>query len=366
MSAGIASLQNAGVSIWLDDLSRSALNDDAGLKHQIAFSGVTGVTTNPAIFSQSFRTDPAYQQEINQLQAAGKSADEIVFTLAVADVRAACDLLADVHRQSDGKDGYVSLEVDPAHCNDTAATVQQGLQLHNQVARPNLMIKVPATAAGLEAITELTAQGVCINATLIFSLTRYREVLNAYFTGIEIARTQGLDIRKIHSVASFFISRLDTEVNSVLGALQQTTGADTSGLRNLAGVANGVLAYEIWQTTQTSARAQMLLDAGANMQRLLWASTGVKEPDLPADYYVRELTAPYTVNTMPAATLASVTTSAVPYTDKVTCSFTAAAQRLDELTHAGVNYSEVTAKLETDGLTKFKQAWNQLLAAVTK
>jgi transaldolase len=278
-----------------------------------------------------------------------------------ADVADACDVLLPVYEATDGRDGRVSIEVSPELSRDTDGTVAQAKQLWAQVDRPNAMIKIPATVEGLEAISQVIGAGISVNVTLIFSLTRYRQVINAYLVGLERARQSGLDLAGIHSVASFFVSRVDSLVDSKLDEI----GGDTAaGLRSRAGLANARLAYEVFEQGFESERAATLAAAGANPQRPLWASTGVKDPSLPDTLYVTELVAPMAVNTMPEATLNAFIDHGAVTGDTISSAYRDSDALLNELDGVGIDYTEITDRLETEGLEKFEASWSQLLTTV--
>lgn len=290
-------LSDAGVSIWLDDLSRERLTSGS-LAKLIEEKNVVGVTTNPSIFAAALSNATVYGEAIAEQRH--KSVEDAITEITSDDVAAACDLFRPIFDSSNGFDGRVSIEVDPRLAHDTAQTIIQAKALYQRVDRENVLIKIPATLAGLEAITETIAEGISVNVTLIFSLERYREVINAYLIGLEKAKAKGLDLSKIHSVASFFVSRVDSEIDKRLNAI----GTEAAlALRGQAGVANARLAYQVFEESFASARFEALAASGANVQRPLWASTGVKDPAYPSTLYVTELVAPQTVNTMPEKTL---------------------------------------------------------------
>ena len=352
-----AALAAAGVSLWLDDLSRTRL--DAGtLEELIATHSVTGVTTNPSIFAAALKDADAYGPQLAELAAAGASVDEAVTALTTTDVRRAADILAPVHEASGGADGFVSIEVDPRLSRDSEGTVAQARELSALVDRPNLMVKIPATVEGLPAITAVLAEGISVNVTLIFSLPRYREVVNAWLSGLEQARANGHDLSRIHSVASFFVSRVDTEVDARLRA------ADSDLPTGRAGLANARLAYRAFEQALDTERWRLLAAAGAPVQRPLWASTGVKDPSLPDTLYVAGLVAPHTVNTMPEATLQAFADHGEVTGDTVTGAYAESDACLDAIGAAGVSYADVVAVLEEEGLAKFEAAWAELLESV--
>jgi transaldolase len=356
-----AALSAAGVSIWLDDLSRGRITS-GGLQKLIDERNVVGVTTNPTIFATALSKGDAYDDQVRELAAAGKDVTETVFEITTTDVSNACDVFAPAYEASGHVDGRVSIEVEPGLAHDAAGTIAQAKQLWEKVSKPNLMIKIPATVEGLEAITETIAAGISVNVTLIFSLTRYREVINAYLTGLEKAKAAGIDLSTIESVASFFVSRVDTEIDKRLAAI----GTDEAiALKSKAGVANAQLAYQVFEQAFDSERAKGLLAAGANKQRPLWASTGVKDPSLPDTLYVTQLVAPGVVNTMPEKTLEATFDHGEITGDTVTGSYDAANEVLDQVAAQGISYDEVTAQLEKEGVDKFIVSWNELLDTVT-
>jgi len=361
-------LSEAGVSIWLDDLSRERI-ESGNLANAIDELGVVGVTTNPTIFANAIGSGVGYGSRIQASAQSGAGAEQTVFDLMCLDVADACDILAPVYEASGGRDGRVSIEVSPMLSRDTQATIAQAKQLWQQVDRPNAMIKIPATVEGLEAISEVIAAGMSVNVTLIFSLTRYRQVINAYLTGLERARSAGHDISKIHSVASFFVSRVDSLVDAKLDQLvshSESDGDTARGLRSHAGLANARLAYEVFEQGFTSERARMLLELGANVQRPLWASTGVKDPSLPDTLYVAGLVAQDVVNTMPEATLAAFADHGELEGDTVTGEYRESDLVLNDLDRLGIDYAEVTEQLETEGLQKFEVSWVELLETVER
>ena len=348
-------LSDAGVSIWLDDLSRERLTSGS-LAQLIQEQNVTGVTTNPAIFAAALANAEVYGTAIAGHR--DKSVEDAITELTADDVASACDLFRPVYDATHGVDGRVSIEVDPRLAHDTAATIAQAKALYERVDRENVLIKIPATQAGLEAISETIAAGISVNVTLIFSLQRYREVINAYQIGLEKAHANGMDLSKIHSVASFFVSRVDSEIDKRLDALGTEEAA---AVRGQAGVANARLAYQVFEEQFATARFEVLAAAGANVQRPLWASTGVKDPAYPATMYVTELVAPQTVNTMPEKTLQATVAGAPVRPNAIAGTYEDANQVLDKLAALGIDYNEVVEQLEVEGVKKFDDAWNELL-----
>ncbi|MEO6143163.1 MAG: transaldolase [Dermatophilaceae bacterium] len=353
-------LSALGVSIWLDDLNRPLITS-GGLQELIDTSCVVGVTTNPSIFAAALSKGDAYDDQIKSLAAEGRTADEAVFALTTQDVRNACDIMLPVYRSTDGQDGRVSIEVEPAFAHDTAKTVEQARELHAAVDRPNVYIKIPATVEGLPAISQSLAEGISVNVTLIFSLDRYRGVMNAFLTGLEQAREGGKDLTVIHSVASFFVSRVDTEIDKRLDALGSVEAA---ALKGRAAVANARLAYQAYEEVFSTPRWANLEAEGAHKQRPLWASTGVKDPAYKDTMYVVDLAAPNTVNTMPTKTMLAVADHGKIAGDQVTGHYEEARNVLDALERLGVPYSEVVAVLEREGVDKFATSWAALLSTV--
>ncbi|MFC9503318.1 transaldolase [Streptomyces sp. NPDC057002] len=362
-SAGaLKRLSDEGVSIWLDDLSRRRI-ESGNLAELVATRNVVGVTTNPSIFQAAIGSGEGYEAQLADLAVRGVTVDEAVRMMTTADVRAAADVLRPVYDATGGRDGRVSIEVDPRLAHDTTATVAEARQLAWLVDRPNVMIKIPATKAGLPAITEVIGAGISVNVTLIFSLERYREVMDAYVAGLEKAQAAGRDLSAIHSVASFFVSRVDSEIDKRLTLL----GTDEAlALKGRAALANARLAYEAYEQVFAGARWQALGGARANRQRPLWASTGVKDPAYKDTLYVDELVAPGTVNTMPEATLNAVADHGDVQGDTVTGGYAQARADLAAVERLGIPYDEVVRQLENEGVAKFEVAWQDLLDAVTK
>ena len=354
----LAALSAAGVSVWLDDLSRNLLQSGK-LQQLIDTRSVVGVTTNPSTFERALTHGCAYDGQIADLTARGSDIDTAVRTAITDDVRAACDVLRPQWEASDGLDGRVSIEVDPSLAHNTDATVTQALELAKIIDRPNVFIKIPATAAGMPAITAALAKGVSVNVTLIFSVQRHRAVMNAYLAGIEAAQRAGFDLSQIHSVASFFVSRVDTEIDTRLEAI----GTDEAlTLRGQAGIANARLAYAAYQQVfEAEPRYTALRAAGARVQRPLWASTGVKNGAYPDTMYVAELVAPNTVSTIPEATLAAVADHGVISGDTVIGKAAQAQEVFDRLTAVGIDLPDVFAVLEHDGVSKFAASWSRAL-----
>ena len=360
MNNALAQLAQHGVSVWLDDLSRELIG--SGELSRLVERGVVGITTNPTIFASALAKGDAYSEQVRELAAAGAELDEAVFQITTEDVRRACDLLTPVYESSQHLDGRVSLEVDPRLARDTQGTIDSARALWAAVDRPNLYIKIPATVEGLPAISTVLSEGISVNVTLIFSLDRYRAVMQAFLTGLEQAREKGLDVSSIASVASFFVSRVDTEVDKRLDAIGSE---EATALRSKAGIANARLAYQAYEEVFSTPRWQVLADDGAKPQRPLWASTGVKDPNLPDTLYVTELVAPGTVNTMPGKTLEATADHGEVGGDTVRGRYEEAREVLDALERLGVSYDEVVELLEREGLSKFEASWGELLQTVT-
>ncbi|MEY4019481.1 MAG: hypothetical protein RLZZ590_781 [Actinomycetota bacterium] len=353
----LAQLAANGVSIWLDDLSRSRIVS-GGLRDLITNRSVSGVTTNPTIFAGALAKGEGYQAQVAELAAAGASAEQAIFEITTKDVADACDIFAGVYAATSGFDGRVSIEVEPGLANDAAGTVKQAKELFAKVNRENVMIKIPATKPGLEAITAVIAEGISVNVTLIFSLERYRAVISAYIAGVKLAKAAGHDISKIHSVASFFVSRVDIEVDNRLVA------AGHAELKSQAALANARLAYEVFEQEFATAEWSELAAAGANVQRPLMASTGVKDPNLLDTLYVTELVAPQLVNTMPEKTMEAVYDHGVVPAASITNNYEGAREVLAKVAAAGVSLADATELLEKEGVDKFIVSWNELVETV--
>jgi transaldolase len=356
----LTDLAAAGVSVWLDDLSRPLVHD-GGLAALVRNRGVVGVTSNPSIFAKSVEGSAAYSPQLAGLARDGVDVEEAVFRVTTDDVRDACDVLADVHAASAGVDGRVSIEVDPRLARDTDGTIAAARRLWATVDRPNLFIKIPATIEGLPAITAALAEGISVNVTLIFSLQRYRQVMDAHLEGLERARAAGLDLSRLASVASFFVSRVDTAVDDRLSTIG---GGRATGLLGAAAIANARLAYQAWEQVTAGARWQSLASAGARPQRPLWASTGTKNPAYSDTRYVDQLVADQTVNTMPGATLEAVADHGAVHGETIR-HYADAEATMAALSEIGVDLTQVTDQLEVEGVQKFAEAWDGLLATVS-
>jgi len=353
--APITDLTGAGVSIWLDDLSRERLRS-GNLAALVAERGVVGVTTNPTIFAKALSSGDAYDAQLSEL--AGSDVDAAVETITTDDVRAAADLLRPVYDATDGVDGRVSIEVDPRLAYDADKTVVVAERLWRTVDRPNVFIKIPATVPGLDAISRTLAQGISVNVTLIFSIERYRAVMEAFAIGLEQARADGIDLGPIGSVASFFVSRVDSSVDA---ALEKIGTPEALDLRGQAAVANARLAFEAFEQFVGTDQWRSLAASGAHPQRPLWASTGVKNPEYSDTLYVSELVTDGVVNTMPEPTLQAFADHGVVTGDTVRGTAGAARRTIETIESLGVSLTEVTDHLETDGVRKFEDSWTELL-----
>lgn len=360
MSDRLKQLADAGVSIWLDDLSRERIKT-GNLEELISGSSVVGVTTNPTIFASALSKGEQYDDQMRELAAVDSSVGDAIKALTTDDVRNACDLFAEVYTASKGFDGRVSIEVEPGLAMDTEGTTAEAADLFKIVDRPNVLIKIPATKPGLPAIQSSIAEGISVNVTLIFALERYRGVMDAYLSGLEQAAANGHDLSGIHSVASFFISRVDSEVDKRLDAI----GTDEAkALKSQAALANARLAYALYEEVFSSERFAALEARGANRQRPLWASTGVKDPNLPDTLYVSELVVANTVNTMPEKTLKAFADHGEVQGDKVSGTEADAQQVFDQLAAVNVDFDDVVEVLEKEGLQKFDDSWTELVETV--
>jgi len=358
MTDRLAELSATGVAVWLDDLSRQRLASGS-LDRLRRERHVVGVTSNPTIFAKALAGSDVYAGPLRELAVRGVGVEESARMITTSDVRWACDVLQPAYGASGGVDGRVSIEVDPRLAYQTEATVAEAKALWWLVDRPNLFVKIPGTEAGLPAITETLAAGLSINVTLIFSLERYEQVMDAFLTGLERARAAGHDLSTIGSVASFFVSRVDTEVDR---RLEKLDGGEP--LRGQAAVANARLAYQRYQRVFTSDRWRALADAGARPQRPLWASTSVKDPAYRDTGYVEQLIAPGVVNTMPEETLQAYADHGQTRPDTITGGYPDAQRVLDQLAGLGIDYQDVVATLEREGVEKFEASWRELLATV--
>jgi transaldolase len=356
----LSQLTAEGVSIWLDDISRDRLRT-GNLADLMTNWEVRGVTSNPTIFAHAISQGDAYDQQLADLAISGASPEEASRLITTYDIRWGCDVLRPVYDASDGVDGRVSLEVDPRLARETAKTIAEARTLWWMVDRPNLFIKIPATAEGLPAITACLAEGISVNVTLIFSLERYGEVIDAFMAGLEQAVAAGRDISRLASVASFFVSRVDTEVDS---RLDKIGTPEAAALRGKAAIANARLAYELYEQRIATPRWQALLAAGAKVQRPLWASTSTKDPAFEDTMYVVELVAPDTVNTMPEATLRATADHAKLRGDTIRGTYDASRQVFADLAQLGISYDDVVQVLEDEGVDKFAVSWNEFLGTI--
>ncbi|WBB67413.1 transaldolase [Micromonospora sp. WMMD812] len=362
MTDRLGELSAAGVAIWLDDLSRVRLSS-GGLDQLRREKHLVGVTSNPTIFAKALSDANEYNWQLRDLAVRGVDVEESVRMLTTYDVRWACDVMRPAYDASAGIDGRVSIEVDPRLAHETEKTVAEAGALWWLIDRPNLFIKIPATEAGLPAITATLAQGISVNVTLIFGLDRYSQVMDAFLDGMEQAKANGHDLSKIGSVASFFVSRVDTEVDK---RLEKVGSDEAKALRGKAAVANARLAYERYGKVFSSDRWQALADAGAHPQRPLWASTSTKNPDYRDVIYVEELIAPGTVNTMPESVINAFADHGETRPDTITGSYDDARKVFTDLTAAGVDMDDVVLVLEREGVEKFEASWLELLDGVRK
>lgn len=361
MTGTLQQLSDIGVSIWLDDLSRERI-ETGNLADLVANSAVVGVTTNPAIFQGAISDGERYNHQLRGLVAQGLDVNAVVEELTTTDVRNACDILRPIYDSTDGVDGRVSIEVTPDLAADADGTVAQAMALWAKVERDNLFIKIPGTPEGCRAISETIAAGISVNVTLIFGLGQYRDVMEAYVSGLERAAANGHDLSTIHSVASFFVSRVDTEIDKRLAS----QGSGASGLAGKAGIANARLAYEAFEKFFSGTRWEALAAQGARLQRPLWASTGVKNPDYDDTMYVIDLAVDGTVNTMPEKTMDAVREHGVVKGDQVHGHYDDAAAVLGDIEAAGIDYNDVIALLIREGVEKFVVAWDEVLKTVSE
>ena len=364
MNERLKALADAGVSIWLDDLSRERL-ETGNLAELITEKYVVGVTTNPSIFASALANGERYDAQLRELavghgDVTDSLVEETVFALTTTDVRAACDLFTEEFGRSGGYDGRVSIEVSPDLAHDTGGSVHLAKQLWHAVDRPNCLIKIPATTEGMPAITATLAEGISVNVTLIFGLARYREVMEAYVSGLEQAAANGHDLASIHSVASFFVSRVDTEVDKRLDDIDE----DVTAVRGRVGVANARLAFQAFESFFSGDRWNRLAEKGARLQRPLWASTGVKNPDYRDTMYIDDLVVDGTVNTMPEKTMEAAADHADIDGDQVHSHYSDAADVMKAMERLGISYDDLIATLEKEGVEKFVASWNELLETV--
>jgi transaldolase len=355
----LAQLTAEDVAIWLDDIGRERLST-GNLAMLMRDFHVRGVTSNPTIFAHAMAHGAAYDGQLRDLAVRGVSVDEAARAVTTYDIRWACDVLRDVYDGSEGVDGRVSIEVDPRIARDTEKTIAEARALWWLVDRPNLFIKIPATVEGLPAITTCLSEGISVNVTLIFGLQRYDQVIDAFMSGLEAAG-EGVDLSTLASVASFFVSRVDTEVDRRLDALGTP---EAKGLRGKAAIANARLAYELFEKRFDTPRWQALANLEARVQRPLWASTSTKDPSYRDTMYVEELVAPHTVNTMPEATLHAMADHGKVHGNTIDGTYDEAREVFASLEKLGISYDDVVAVLENEGVQKFADSWTELLAAI--
>jgi transaldolase len=360
MTDALAELTQAGVSVWLDDINRDRLTT-GNLASLVKDFNVRGVTSNPTIFANALAKGETYDAQIKDLAIRGVSVDEASRMITTYDIRWAADVLRGVYDASGGVDGRVSIEVDPRLARNTEPTIAEAKQLWWLVDRENLFIKIPATAEGIPAITAVLAEGISVNVTLIFSLERYAAVIDAYMAGLEQAAANGHDISKIASVASFFVSRVDTEVDK---RLTKIGTPEAQELKSKAAIANARLAYELYESKLATDRWQALAAKGAKVQRPLWASTSTKDPSLPDTLYVVELVAADTVNTMPEATLHATADHGVLRGDTIHGTYEESRALFAKLESLGISYDDVVKVLEDEGVSKFEVSWNEMLQSI--
>ena len=357
----LAQLSAAGVSVWLDDISRERLTT-GNLADLIRDKHVVGVTSNPTIFAHALASGSAYDGQLTDLEVREVGLEEAARTITTYDIRWACDVLRPVYDATSGIDGRVSIEVDPRIARDTAKTIAEARALWWLVDRPNLFIKIPATEPGLPAITQCLSEGISINVTLIFALERYGQVIDAFLTGMEKAGQAGHDLATIASVASFFVSRVDTEVDR---RLDKIGTAEAAALRGKAAIANARLAYELYEERFATPRWEALRQAGARPQRPLWASTSTKDPAFPDTMYVEELVAPGTVNTMPESTLDAMADHGKVRGNTASSGYDQARQVFADLEALGIGYQDVVTVLEDEGVAKFAASWQEMLETIS-
>lgn len=361
----LSELTAGGVSLWLDDLDRTRLEPGDGertLRYLVDRRAIRGVTTNPTIFDRALGSGSThYVDQLRELGRTGVDVDDAIQIVTTDDVRAACDVLLPVWESTGGLDGRVSIEVDPRLANETDATVTQAQQLWEIVDRPNAMIKIPATKAGLPAIARTLGQGISVNVTLIFSVDRYREVMAAHLEGLERALTAGIDLAGIESVASFFVSRVDTAIDGQLKTVADPIARDLQGQ---AAIANARLAWAAFESHTQSDAWRKLAASGARSQRPLWASTGVKDPNYDPTRYVTQLAAPGCVNTVPEATLQAVAEAGVYQGDTMSGRADESEAVMRQLASVGIDIGAVCSELEEAGVRSFVESWEQLRTTV--
>jgi transaldolase len=358
----LGQLTEAGVSVWLDDISRDRLRT-GNLQSLIDEYHVSGVTSNPTIFAHALSNGDAYREQIADLASLGVGVEEASRAIPTYDIRWAADVLRPVYDATDGVDGRVSIEVDPRLARKTAETIASARMLWWMVDRPNMYIKIPATVEGLPAITAALAEGISVNVTLIFSLERYGAVIDAFLAGLEQAAANGHDLKNLASVASFFVSRVDTEVDN---RLDKIGTPEAASLRGKAALANARLAYELFEQRFAADRWTALKAKGAKVQRPLWASTSVKDPQFADTMYVVDLVAPDTVNTMPEATIKATADHGSLHGNTIDGTYDASRKVFADLEALGISYDDVVQVLEDEGVAKFAVSWNEFLETIRK
>jgi transaldolase len=362
-ASNLRGLAAAGVSIWSDQISKAML-DSGELARRIVEDAVTGVTSNPTIFASAIAGSSDYDEQLRELKSAGLPTEEIVKSLMASDLQQACDELAGVFEQTGGKDGFVSVEVSPTLAGDTEASVAEARDWVKQIDRPNLLVKIPATPDGIPAISGLIGEGISVNITLIFSLERYKQVIDAYLTGMENFHASGGDMRKVASVASFFVSRFDSEVDR---RLEEMGTPEAESLKGVTAIANARVAYGLFLDKVASSRFGVIASKGGRLQKPLWASTSTKNPEYPDLLYIEGLVAPNTVNTMPLETMDAYQDHGNPNPEPFTeLDIEQAKRDLARLQEVGVDYQDVVQVLEDEGVEKFTRSWLDLLEGVER
>ena len=362
----LVELESAGQSPWIDDLHRDLVRK-GDLKRMIEDEGLKGMTSNPSIFEKAIGETDEYKDELQSLLSKGQLDDMAIYeSLAIEDIKGACDVFRPTYDKAGKHDGFVSLEVSPTLANDTQRTIEDARRLWKAVGRENLMVKVPGTKAGVPAIKQLISDGININVTLLFAIEAYENVVEAYISGLEELVRGGGDPSKVASVASFFLSRIDTSVEKKIKALDASKQGEAGLLKNKVAIAYAKMAYQSWKRLFEGSRWEALAAKGAKPQRLLWASTGTKDPSLPPVYYIDALIGKQTVNTMPPATMQAFGKSGTVKQDAIESDVTGAKATLDLLKHLGISIDEVTAELVEDGVAKFVESFDKLLGGVAK
>ena len=366
MTNPLVELASAGQSPWIDDLHRDFVLKGE-LKRMIEEEGLKGMTSNPSIFEKAIGETDEYKDDLQDLLSKGQLDDMAIYEdLALNDIRAACDVFRPVYESTGKQDGFVSLEVAPSLANNTDGTIEDAKRYWKAVDRENLMVKVPGTKAGIPTIRTLIGAGLSINVTLLFSIEAYEAVVEAYVSGVEDLVKSGGDPKKVASVASFFLSRIDSAVDAKIKGLDADKQAEAAQLKNKVAIAYAKMAYQSWKRLFAGARWEALAAKGAKPQRLLWASTGTKDPSLPATYYVDALIGQQTVNTMPPATMKAFGQSGTVTKDAIEHDLEGAKATLKALETAGISLNTITTELVEDGVKKFVEAFDKLLGGVAK